>query len=155
MLARAFRELENRADELPDDGPVTVVHGDFRTGNFLREGTSVRAVLDWEMVHLGDPVGDLAWFIWLDRHFSEGIGIGRLPGFDGYDETVARWEGLTGRRADALKWYQVLAGLGFAAIMVRLSRLLVEFDLFPSDSDFEHTNPAVTLLAAELSRLGA
>src|SRR5205085_3748379 len=56
MLERAFRTLHRRARELPEDGPVTVVHGDFRTGNFLREGPSVRAVLDWEMVHLGDPL---------------------------------------------------------------------------------------------------
>jgi aminoglycoside phosphotransferase (APT) family kinase protein len=100
-------------------------------------------------------LSDLGWFIWLDRHMAEGIGMPRLPGFDSYDDTVARWEERTGRDAADLAWHQVLAGLGFAAVMVRLSRLLVEFDLFPTDSDFEHTNPACTLLAAELDRLGA
>lgn len=40
---------------------VTVVHGDYRTGNFLEQGGRITAILDWELVHLGDPHEDLAW----------------------------------------------------------------------------------------------
>jgi aminoglycoside phosphotransferase (APT) family kinase protein len=40
---------------------ITVVHGDFRYGNLLYEGKRINALLDWEMVHLGDPVEDLTW----------------------------------------------------------------------------------------------
>lgn len=40
---------------------VTIVHGDFRYGNLLYEGKRINALLDWEMVHLGDPVEDIAW----------------------------------------------------------------------------------------------
>lgn len=39
----------------------TVVHGDFRIGNFLVDDTGLLAVLDWELAHLGDPVEDLGW----------------------------------------------------------------------------------------------
>ncbi|MCA6304712.1 MAG: phosphotransferase family protein, partial [Phenylobacterium sp.] len=41
---------------------IGVVHGDFRTGNFLydRQG-GIHGVLDWEMAHLGDPLEDLGW----------------------------------------------------------------------------------------------
>ena len=38
-----------------------MVHGDFRFGNVLYDDTRVTAMLDWEMVHLGDPLEDLAW----------------------------------------------------------------------------------------------
>jgi len=40
---------------------VTIVHGDYRTGNFLQQDGAITAILDWELVHLGDPHEDLAW----------------------------------------------------------------------------------------------
>jgi aminoglycoside phosphotransferase (APT) family kinase protein len=40
---------------------VTIVHGDYRTGNFLQVDGRITAILDWELVHLGDPHEDLAW----------------------------------------------------------------------------------------------
>ena len=45
----------------PDDVAPTVVHGDFRTGNLIIDPTGLRAVLDWERVHSGDPREDLGW----------------------------------------------------------------------------------------------
>lgn len=36
-----------------------LVHGDYRTGNFLEQGGRITAILDWELVHLGDPHEDL------------------------------------------------------------------------------------------------
>jgi aminoglycoside phosphotransferase (APT) family kinase protein len=50
---------------VPSCDEITLVHGDYRLGNFLveRDGSDARLVgiLDWEMVHLGDPLEDLAW----------------------------------------------------------------------------------------------
>lgn len=135
-------------------GPPALCWGDARIGNQLFVEHRVRAVLDWEMVHIGDPMWDLAWFLWLDRHHSEGTGAPRIAGFASYDDTAARWEQRTGRVAHALEWWQVLAGLGFASVMVRLAQLLVEFGFFPPESDFAHTNTGVTFLAAELDRIG-
>ncbi len=40
---------------------VAIVHGDYRNGNFLEDNGSITAVLDWELVHLGDPHEDLGW----------------------------------------------------------------------------------------------
>lgn len=40
---------------------VAIVHGDYRTGNFLEQGGRITAILDWELVHLGDPHEDLGW----------------------------------------------------------------------------------------------
>ena len=46
----------------PPAQKISVVHGDYRTGNFLHDGDGViRGILDWEMAHLGDPLEDLAW----------------------------------------------------------------------------------------------
>jgi aminoglycoside phosphotransferase (APT) family kinase protein len=45
----------------PVASQVTVVHGDYRTGNFLESGGRITAILDWELVHLGDPLEDLGW----------------------------------------------------------------------------------------------
>jgi aminoglycoside phosphotransferase (APT) family kinase protein len=48
-------------DHLPPTDRVSIVHGDLRFGNLLYDGGRISALLDWEMVHLGDPVEDLAW----------------------------------------------------------------------------------------------
>jgi aminoglycoside phosphotransferase (APT) family kinase protein len=52
------------ADNMPGDassnGPA-LVHGDFRNGNFIVGPEGIRAVLDWELSHLGDPIEDLGW----------------------------------------------------------------------------------------------
>lgn len=39
----------------------TLVHGDFRNGNLMIDETGIRAVLDWELAQIGDPVRDLGW----------------------------------------------------------------------------------------------
>jgi aminoglycoside phosphotransferase (APT) family kinase protein len=39
----------------------TIVHGDYRIGNFLEQDTTIVAILDWELTHFGDPHEDLAW----------------------------------------------------------------------------------------------
>jgi len=58
-IARAaIRRL--RRSPPPPAQKLSVVHGDFRTGNFLYDGQGgIHAILDWEMVHLGDPLEDL------------------------------------------------------------------------------------------------
>jgi aminoglycoside phosphotransferase (APT) family kinase protein len=130
--------------------PVELCWGDSRIGNMIFEGFECRAVLDWEMVTLGDPVQDLGWWVFLDRFHSEGIGVPRLPGFPSYAATIARWEELTHRRATHVAFYEVFAGLRFAVIMMRLSQLLIEFEVLPPDSDLERNNPVTVLLAKML-----
>jgi aminoglycoside phosphotransferase (APT) family kinase protein len=57
-LELGIRWLRRR---LPPPRPATVVHGDFRLGNMLVDERGLVAVLDWELVHVGDPVEDLGW----------------------------------------------------------------------------------------------
>jgi aminoglycoside phosphotransferase (APT) family kinase protein len=40
---------------------LTLVHGDFRTGNYMLEATKLVAILDWEFAHWGDPMEDIGW----------------------------------------------------------------------------------------------
>jgi aminoglycoside phosphotransferase (APT) family kinase protein len=55
----AFCWLE---DHMPPVGPdLALVHGDFRIGNLMVDETGLRAVLDWEISHLGDPMEDLGY----------------------------------------------------------------------------------------------
>lgn len=49
-------------DNCPEPVQPRLVHGDFRTGNFLVDDDGLAAVLDWENVHLGDPMEDVGWF---------------------------------------------------------------------------------------------
>jgi aminoglycoside phosphotransferase (APT) family kinase protein len=50
----------DRRRPTPTTRPL-LVHGDFRTGNYLADETGVTAILDWEGAHLGDPIEDLGW----------------------------------------------------------------------------------------------
>lgn len=129
---------------------VGLCWGDSRISNQIFRDFECVAVLDWEMVTLGDPQQDLAWWIFLDRHFTEGLAVPRLEGFPSYTETVARWEELTGCRADALEWYVMFAGFRFAVIMMRVAQMLVEYELAPPDSDMETNNIVTQLLATML-----
>lgn len=54
----AFKWLSDRMIDTPE---TTVVHGDFRNGNMIIGPDGVRAVLDWELAHIGDPMEDLSW----------------------------------------------------------------------------------------------
>jgi len=54
----AFRWLEANC---PPAREMRLVHGDFRNGNLIFGPEGVRAVLDWEIAHVGDPMEDLGW----------------------------------------------------------------------------------------------
>ena len=143
----------------PDVDDPALCWGDSRIGNQLFAGRSsadtvhVAAVLDWEMVHVGDPVQDLGWFTWLDHTLSAGLDLPRLPGLPSYAETAERWEAATGRSARHHRWAELMAGLGFAIVMVRLTALLKDTEIFPQDSDFDRTNMACVALERALAEL--
>jgi aminoglycoside phosphotransferase (APT) family kinase protein len=124
--------------------------GDSRIGNIIFSGGRAAAVLDWEMATLGQPEEDLAWFLFLDRHHSEGVGADRLAGFPAAAPTIARYEQLTGRTLADMDYYEVLSGLKFAVVMARIGQLFIHYDLVPPDNDFPYNNTATQLLAKVL-----
>jgi aminoglycoside phosphotransferase (APT) family kinase protein len=150
-IARAA--LEWCREHAPADDPeITLCWGDARINNQLF-GTDyrVKAVLDWEMVTLADPMMDLGWWLFLDRHFHEGLPAERLEGFPTRAEMVTRYEQSSGRSARDLDFYERFAGLRFAVVMMRLSVLLLGFEIM-SDTDAQEmaSNNAVTRVLADL-----
>ena len=57
----AHRTLAWLRAHAPRAQQVSLVHGDYRLGNFLERDGRISAILDWELVHLGDPIEDLGW----------------------------------------------------------------------------------------------
>ena len=98
---------------------VTLVHRDYRTGNYLVDAGWLTGVLDWEFAGFGDPREDLGWFTARCWRFAaperEAGGIAALAPFvDGY-ESVAGWRI---SRAD-LDYWQVMAHLRWAIIALQ------------------------------------
>ncbi|MGC2774076.1 MAG: phosphotransferase family protein [Bradyrhizobium sp.] len=96
-----------------DPGPsdeMTLVHGDFRNGNLIIGPDGVRAVLDWELAHLGDPMEDLGWICVNSWRFGE---IDRpVGGFGAREELFAGYEA-AGRKVDPdrVKFWEVMGTL--------------------------------------------
>jgi aminoglycoside phosphotransferase (APT) family kinase protein len=112
QLHHAMRWLLRHAPTAPR---VVIVHGDYRVGNFLQQDGRITAVLDWELVHPGDPHEDLAWAAL--RVFSGGTG--RVGGLMDREAFVERYVRQGGFRPDPLAWryYEVL-GLFKSASML-------------------------------------
>jgi aminoglycoside phosphotransferase (APT) family kinase protein len=114
IVRAAIRRL--RAAPPPPAQRISVVHGDYRSGNFLHDGAGrIIAVLDWEMAHLGDPLEDLAWALdplW--RHFEPAKAGGMLPDH----EAIAVWEQESGLSVDpeAFRWWRLFAAVKGQAI---------------------------------------
>jgi aminoglycoside phosphotransferase (APT) family kinase protein len=108
------------AQHMPDSGPATIVHGDYRLGNTmfaLEPPARLVAVLDWEMATIGDPLADLGYLcmMWTEagdpeRGLREHLGkVTRAPGFPTRSELIARYEQRSGRSMRNLRWYTTLA----------------------------------------------
>jgi aminoglycoside phosphotransferase (APT) family kinase protein len=86
------------ATHLPGPSPIGVVHGDFRIGNVMFDERGLRAVLDWELYHAGDPIEDLGWLCVRAWRF----GNDRKPvgGVGEREELFAAYERASGRAVD-------------------------------------------------------
>jgi len=133
------------------DQPVGISWGDSRISNMIF-GADLHpvAVLDWEMVSLGDPQMDLGWWLFLDRHFTIGMGVEQPAGFLSRAETIARWEAAVGRTASDVDFYEMYAGFRFAVVMMSLTRLLIADGVMPPDTDFDRNNTVTQCLAPML-----
>jgi hypothetical protein len=94
-----------------------VVHGDLRLGNLLVDHDGLRAVLDWELAHLGDPLEDLGWFCVRAWRFGSPLPAG---GVASREVLVAAYEAAGGRSVDmeALRWWELLGTLKWGVICV-------------------------------------
>lgn len=91
----AFHWLEQNA---PDASDQYLVHGDFRMGNLMIDHQGLSAVLDWELVRLGDPVQDLAYMCtpsWRFGHYEKAAG-----GFDSAESFLQAYADASGAEVD-------------------------------------------------------
>ncbi len=120
IVRAAIRWL--RRNPPPPPPRLAIVHGDYRSGNFLFDDAGrVQSILDWEMCHLGDPLEDLGWALdplWAaDDPTRPAQLIERERG-------LALWEAASGLRIDprALLWWEVFAHVKGLAIWISGSR---------------------------------
>ena len=104
-------------ETVPSDGRPSLCWGDARVGNVIFRDASPVAILDWEMANISDPRTDLAWWIWIDRCNSEGLGFERLPGLPDPADVYQGWESLTGRSVEGFAWFELFAVVRYAIIL--------------------------------------
>lgn len=99
----------------PQAEALVLVHGDFKPGNALIEGTRITAKLDWETAHLSDPLEDLGWVTNPVRRREH-----QIPGHWERKQIVEAYTKLTGRtvRDDALTWWNVFSCWKLAVIQL-------------------------------------
>jgi aminoglycoside phosphotransferase (APT) family kinase protein len=106
------------ADHVPAPAPSRVVHGDFRNGNFIVGAEGIRAVLDWELAHLGDPAEDLGWCC--VRSWRFGVVDKIVGGFGDVSDLRDAYEQAGGRHIDddTLRFWMVLGTLKWGVICI-------------------------------------
>jgi aminoglycoside phosphotransferase (APT) family kinase protein len=104
------------ADHAPDASEERLVHGDFRNGNFVVGPEGLRAVLDWELAHLGDPVEDLGWLCVKSWRF--GVAGRRVGGFGTTDDLLAGYRDAGGGDVDPerLRYWEAFGNLKWGVI---------------------------------------
>lgn len=111
---------------LPPPQPLVLVHGDFRVGNIMFDENGLVAVLDWELVHVGDPAEDLAWLCVQAWRFGQrdlpvgGLGTRR--------ELLSAYEAAGGRPVDpaALHFWEVLGNFKLALVFITQARAYLD-----------------------------
>ena len=121
---RPVFELALRWLSAHDPGPpnkLTLVHGDFRHGNLIIGPDGLRAVLDWELAHLGDPMEDLGWVCVNSWRFGE---IDKpVGGFGSREQLYAGYEA-AGRKADPIRarFWEVMGTLRWGVMCCGMMR---------------------------------
>jgi len=119
VLDLAARWLEVRA---PEPRRRVLVHGDYRVGNVMFDASGVRAILDWELVHLGDPVEDLGWLCvraW--RFGNDALPVG---GVGTREQLLHAYEAAGGDPVDreTLRYWEVCGNFKLALVFITQCR---------------------------------
>jgi aminoglycoside phosphotransferase (APT) family kinase protein len=116
-----IRWLKSNAPAAPF---VAIVHGDYRTGNFLEQNGRITSILDWELVHLGDPHEDLGWAS-LPMYMGGSKLISRLAEPDWFYARYSEKAGFQVSMA-SVRYYQALSLLKLAATHMAAARCFEE-----------------------------
>jgi aminoglycoside phosphotransferase (APT) family kinase protein len=159
-IDRLIAWLAARVDALPADLPSAIVHGDYRLDNAIvdPQAPRIRAVLDWEMATLGDPLMDLAtMLVYWSRPGDELRHRIRFAAFvtdrDGFWERgdlVSRYAERSGRDVDHLDVCLVLSGLKLAVIMESIRKRTLAGQQLGADTSLADGMAAATDALAEM-----
>ncbi len=115
---------------IPESPPATIVHNDYKLNNLLlnpEDLTEVRAVLDWEMTTIGDPLFDLAVSLsyWVEAGDSQELKevlptVADTPGFMTRNEFIEYYAQKSGRDLSDIHWYLVFGYFKLAAILQQI-----------------------------------
>ena len=115
ILEAGIRKLYKKPPKEPSK--KSLVHGDYRNGNFLFNENKITGILDWEMAHIGDPLEDLGWALspiwsWQDPSKPAYL-IDRQA-------SLSVWESSSGLAIDKndLKWWELFACVKGMAIWI-------------------------------------
>jgi aminoglycoside phosphotransferase (APT) family kinase protein len=110
----AFRWL---AAHRPPPTPPRLIHGDFRMGNLIVDESGLAAVLDWELVHIGEVYEDLAWFCIRAWRFGapEALGAGGLGSVESFLTAYEQAASVDLDRG-AFRWWLTVATLRWGVI---------------------------------------
>lgn len=115
-MEETSRLLEER---MPEQVGASIVHGDYRLGNMIVGDGRIRAVLDWELCTLGDPLADVGYLLnsWMQPgEDPTGAAPTSVGGFPGRDEIRQRYERATGRDLSGIDYYRAFSHWRLAAI---------------------------------------
>jgi aminoglycoside phosphotransferase (APT) family kinase protein len=119
-IDRAHDALSQR---IPEQGPATLVHGDYRLDNcIVGDDGNVRAVLDWEICTLGDPLADvgLLHVYWTGPNDEASAWAGVATTADGFldrGDLIARYAAVSGRDLSHLPFYVSFAYWKMACVL--------------------------------------
>jgi aminoglycoside phosphotransferase (APT) family kinase protein len=120
LVDRVHDELSRR---IPEQGPATIVHGDYRLDNcMVGDDGRVVAVLDWEICTLGDPLADLGLLqvYWTGPHDSASAWTGSATAAEGFTDRAdlaVRYAEVSGRDLSRLPFYVSFAYWKLACIL--------------------------------------
>jgi aminoglycoside phosphotransferase (APT) family kinase protein len=104
------------AERVPAQPGTAIVHGDYRLDNtVISADGQVRAVLDWELCTLGDPLADVGILVaYWDPELAAFAGQGQrpttaLPGFPEPADLVRRYAARSGRDLSGIGFYVAFA----------------------------------------------
>jgi len=116
VISAALRHLHRTMPPAPER--VSIVHGDYRIGNYLFDTERVTGLIDWEMVHYGHPLEDLAWSMMPNWEYAAAPGL--IGGQLGPAEVIAAWEAASGMAVDreVLGWWRLFSHVKASAIWI-------------------------------------
>jgi aminoglycoside phosphotransferase (APT) family kinase protein len=118
------------AANVPESPPATIIHNDYKLNNLIldpEDPTKVRAVLDWEMATVGDPLFDLAVSLsyWIEAGDPEELKevlptVTDAPGFMTRRELMDHYAKESGRDLSDMHWYMVFGYFKLAVILQQI-----------------------------------